>query len=100
LNIRVHGHDRVFVILGTTEFKQVGGVLQALADVVEAADGAVEGLLFTPQVLRTLGVIPERGVFKGSAYFRQASEFGIEVKDTSASLRCGPSGPQAWLRGR
>jgi len=88
------------VVLRAAEFEQLRGVLEPLADVVEAADGAVEGLLLAPQVLRALGVVPERGVLEGSGDFRQTRELGVEVKDTSASLRCGPSGLRAWLRGR
>jgi hypothetical protein len=90
---------RVLVILGATEFEQVGRVLQALVDLVQAADGGVKRLLFPPEFLGALGIVPERRVLEGGIDFGQTRELGVEVKDTSASLRCGPSGPRAWLPG-
>ena len=98
----VLGHcvDWVGVVFRATECEQFSGVLEALADVVQAADGAVEGFLLASQLLRAPSVIPQLGILERGVDFDQSGVLGIEVKDTSTSLRYGHVSPPAWLRGR
>ena len=41
------------------------------------------------ELLRALGIVPERGVLEPGGDFREAPLLVLEVKDTSATRRCG-----------
>lgn len=69
-------------------------------DFAEAEHYAFKHLSFTAQVLGALGVLPDGRVFGEFGYFGQAFLLGIEVKDTSAILRCAMPGPAVGWIGR
>jgi hypothetical protein len=50
--------------------------------------------------LRALGVLPDGGIFGEFGYFGQAFPLGIEVKDTSAILRCAMLNLAVGWKGR
>jgi hypothetical protein len=63
LRVGFNGHQAVFVVVGLAHFKQLGVVCQLLREAGEGDDYAVEGFLFTTQLLCFFGVVPDGWVF-------------------------------------
>tara|TARA_Y100000782_G_scaffold112485_1_gene142803 strand:+ start:384 stop:602 length:219 start_codon:yes stop_codon:yes gene_type:complete len=63
-------------------FEQLASVGQATAHLIQGADNLGQLGTLTPEVLGTLGFIPDAGVFQFALYFGQTITFVIVVKDT------------------
>jgi hypothetical protein len=85
------------IVFRLRHFEQLARIAEVLLDLREAEHDAFQHLAFAPQVLCALGVLPDGGIFGEFGYFGQALLLGIEVKDTSAILRCAmPSLAVGW----
>ena len=76
------GHDRSLVAFGRRQFQQFVGVVQAVADAVQAFHELAEARALAAQILRALRVVPDVGAFQFAAYFFQTFALGRVVKDT------------------
>jgi hypothetical protein len=45
---------------------------------------------FLPQLLSSVGVVPNAGLLELSLYFLETFEFVVVIKDTSSKSRCAP----------
>jgi hypothetical protein len=63
LGVGLNRDQAVFVVVGFAHFKQLGVVFQLLGQAGECDDHAVKGFLFTTQLLRFFGVVPNGGIF-------------------------------------
>jgi hypothetical protein len=69
-----------------------------LLDFAEAQHDVFQLLAFAAQILCAFSVLPDGRVFGKFGYFGQAFLLGIEVKDTSAILRCAKTNPATdWI---
>ena len=71
-----------FVVFGFGQFDKVKGVLQALADFIEAVDDACQRGAFLAEFGRFFGIVPDGGALQLAFDFFET--FGLQrvVKDT------------------
>jgi hypothetical protein len=80
------------VVLALGEIEQLRGVGNAFGRAIELADLRRQPGAFAPQLLRTLGFRPDRGVFQLAADLLQALFLEIVFKETPEGSRCAPRG--------
>jgi hypothetical protein len=90
--------ERGVVVIGARQAEQLGGIGEAAADPGQRADQSFERLFLLAELLRSLLVLPELGVFKLAIQRLEAPLLRLEVKDTSAALRTVSAGPRGWRR--
>ena len=71
-----------FVVFGFGQFDKVKGVLQALADFIEAVDDACQRGAFLAEFGRFFGIVPDGGALQLAFDFFEAFGFYGVVKDT------------------
>jgi len=64
LDVALHGQRRGFILFRLCELQKLACVLEALAQLVERADDSFEFRALAPELLRALGVAPDRGVLE------------------------------------
>jgi|TARA_B100001059_G_scaffold26987_1_gene21678 hypothetical protein len=82
LQLSYHIINRALVILFGCHFEQLAGVSKAATHLIKGADNLGQLGALAPQVLGTLGFIPDARVFQLALYFGQTITFVIVVKDT------------------
>jgi len=82
LQLGYHIIYRALITLFGSHFEQLAGVSEAAAHFIQGADNLGQLGTLAPQVLGTLGFIPDAGVFQLALYFGQTITFVIVVKDT------------------
>ena len=82
LQLSYHIINRALVILFGCHFEQLAGVSKATTHLIKGADNLGQLGALAPQVLGTLGFIPDARVFQLALYFGQTITFVIVVKDT------------------
>ncbi len=87
----------VVVVFRLRHLEQLARIAEVLLDLAEAEHDAFQHLALAAQFLRALGVLPDGRVFGEFDDFGQAFLLGIEVKDTSAILRCADARSCSWL---
>ena len=94
------GHHCRFVVFAARHPEQVACIAQSLVQLFQGADYRFQLLVFAPQLLGALGIIPDRRIFGQPDDFAQAVAFAFEVKDTSAVPDPGNPGRRAGWRSR
>jgi hypothetical protein len=92
LEIALDGFRRVLVLLRFREVEQLARVRQAFAKLVERADDRLEPGALASELLRALGVVPDRGVLELPQDFREALALGFIVKGTPSTPWSAGSG--------
>jgi len=57
---------------------------------IQAADNLLEFCALLPQLLGTIGVVPDPGLLEFARYFLKSFVLVIVIKDTSSRNRCVP----------
>jgi len=76
------GRNRSVVAFGRGQFQQLAGVVEAVADAVQALDELGQACPLAAEILRALRIVPDIGTFQFPAYLFQALALGRVVKDT------------------
>ena len=71
-----------FVALCLSKLQQCVGAAEPVGQRTDAVDELVGRRAFLAELLRTLGVVPDLGIFEFSAYFLETLGFRLVVKDT------------------
>ena len=79
--------DDRLVALAFAHLDQFGVVGDRLLKVADHGDALVEVLTLTHELLRLLGIVPDRRVFGLGVQFSEAAERTIPVKDASSAAR-------------
>jgi hypothetical protein len=92
-----------FIALGSGQLQQLFGATQTIGEAADAVDDLVKLRAFLAELLRTLRVVPNVGIFEFAAYFFEAFALGVVVKDTPVTTRRGWSGRRCgrqsdWFR--
>jgi hypothetical protein len=77
----------VQIRLGRRQIQQFGGIGQAAAEPIEAANDLFELGAFLSQLLSAVGVAPNTGLFELALYFLQPLVLVVVIKDTSSKSR-------------
>jgi len=79
-----HCGKRRVVAFAAGEIEQLGAVLQPRCEPGQRADDIFELLSFPAELLCTLGIVPDSGVFECLGDRGEPFRLDVEVKDTSA----------------
>jgi hypothetical protein len=88
VNVLLDRAHHSLVRVGLCELEKLAGFVQADAEAIQCADDTLELGAFTAQLLRTLRLAPDRGVFEFAQDFGQALGAALVVKDTSLAHWC------------
>jgi hypothetical protein len=82
--------DGAAVGLFGRHLEQFAGIAQAVRQLVQAADHLLELGAFLAELLRTIRVVPDAGLFELADYFLQPLVLVVVIKDTSSKSRYAP----------
>ena len=80
--------DCVLVVFLDRHLQQFVGLTEAVLYFVQPDNDLLQPRTLLPQRLRTLGFVPDVGLFEFALNFGQSFRFVVVVKDTSSTHRC------------
>jgi uncharacterized protein YjiS (DUF1127 family) len=104
-NVALDGLRGVLVLLRLREIEQLARVRETFAELVERADDRFELRALASELLRALGVVPDRRVLELPQDFGESLAAALVVKGTpstpwsagSGRRSCGVSGSFPWI---
>jgi hypothetical protein len=92
LRVLIDVPRRRLIALGFRELEQLGGIGDPFRGALDLACSGLQPCPFTAQLLCTLGLAPDGGIFQLAPYLFEALLLEVVLKETPVRSGCAPRG--------